>query len=767
MAKKAKRHFAIPQSSLNLKNRVNRAMSEGRWQQALELGKELHRQETTPAHRELLLKIYLGRSRQLREQGQTRDAHTVLKNALEIAGDAVEWLGPLAEELAMIGQVGEALELARRLPGSEAQAKLQIRAVDAALTQGAAGRRSLPESLQLGFDLVVRAFGQVAAGQDDDARETLQGIGLQSPYLEWKLLLRGLTAYYRNDDARAVENWGRLSPNRVPVRLAAPFRFLIDPPFRLAQSPQAQQQFQKHADRLQGGGVISSLRGIQAALSRQKMSQAFQLVASVIPLLRKESPQHLSRLANYFYWSIVHSGDASDIPRYQRLFGAPADDPQFCRLEALALEFRGQEREAHQQWLRFEKSVADHPQAWPAGQAELVRALVWCHMGKQAEAAEDIDEETPRRRQSAPLLVPSVEECFRNSIKLAPDQREPYEALLQYYLDREQTNPAIEIAQQLLERFPDHFPTLQTLAELYLETGRSVEGLDLLRRAVRVNPLDRDLRSRIGMAHAVCAYHHAVAGEFDQSRAEFQSALANWEGLDRFVLLGKWATMEFKAANLPRAEELLAEARTEPVHALAVAFLMLLEANRYKLSRPLKTRFDKDFTQALQTTATAEMAISALKVAVFHRVAKVAAYRGQKTHEKKLLDYLGRVPFDNFTENQLQQVCAALMNLGEYIIARKYTERGIQRFQCNPHFPFLKAQTYILASPKRRSSSWEISQLLVKAEQRAQALPQDDIIRDLLEGIRLARESLNISANPLVMLGNIFGGMFDQFEDDL
>ena len=66
------------------------------------------------------------------------------------------------------------------------------------------------------------------AGRDDPAREALSGIGLSSPFLEWKLLLRGLIAWSANDTPRALENWSRLSPDRLPARLAAPFRLTAD-----------------------------------------------------------------------------------------------------------------------------------------------------------------------------------------------------------------------------------------------------------------------------------------------------------------------------------------------------------------------------------------------------------------------------------------------------------------------------------------------------------------------------------------------------------
>src|SRR5436309_2300807 len=68
------------------------------------------------------------------------------------------------------------------------------RAADAALELGG-GRDKLPENLRPGFDAVRTAFDHYQAGRDDDARAALDAIGLGSPFLEWKLLLRGLIAY--------------------------------------------------------------------------------------------------------------------------------------------------------------------------------------------------------------------------------------------------------------------------------------------------------------------------------------------------------------------------------------------------------------------------------------------------------------------------------------------------------------------------------------------------------------------------------------------
>ena len=152
----------------------------------------------------------------------------------------------------------------------DAAGRVTVYAADAAVQQGDAGRACLPEALHADFDRVVLAFRQAEAGQDDDARATLQAIGLRSPFLEWRVLLRGLQAYYARDDARALENWQRLAPDRLPARLAAPFRFQIDPEFRAAQPPETQAALQRQLDRVEGGvALLPQLRQVRAALANQ------------------------------------------------------------------------------------------------------------------------------------------------------------------------------------------------------------------------------------------------------------------------------------------------------------------------------------------------------------------------------------------------------------------------------------------------------------------------------------------------------------------
>src|SRR5262249_21264991 len=269
----------------------------------------------------------------------TRDAATVLGNALPLADNIPERLNRLANTYAVCGDYNRAQALLANIPGGRIDPGVFGRAVDAALQQGAAGRAQLPEQLRTQFDRIRSAFVHIHADQDEAVRESLQAIGLQSPFLEWKVLIRGFLAYYQNDDVRALENWQRLDHERFPARLAAPFRFQIDPAYKRAQSAETNKVLQSQIERLQPSPLLPDLRKIQSQfLHHANHTTAFREAEKVLPAIRQQAPELLPRLANVFYWQIIDHGHPKDIGRYEHIFGRPADDPHYHRMRSLALE---------------------------------------------------------------------------------------------------------------------------------------------------------------------------------------------------------------------------------------------------------------------------------------------------------------------------------------------------------------------------------------------------------------------------------------------
>lgn len=761
----------------SLDDRIARARSESRTQQALELTKQLYKHEPTDAHRQLLCTVYEERARQLRGQGNLRDATTVLENALQLAGDVpTDWLARIGQELAECGDIRQAFRVAARIPASPEQARILAHAVDAAVSQGKRGQQHLPADLQTGYDLVIKAFEQSEAGQDDAARETLQGIGLQSPFLEWKVLLRGLLAYYQNDDAKALENWQRLSSDRLPARLLAPLRFGMDKEFRAHQSAETQLALRKQADQLRGSSAIQPLRSLQELLAREdRLTDAFRLAESVAAMLRQQAPQMLPRLAACFFWSMVHHGRPADVRRYQRLFGAPPDDPGLHRLRAMMFEHMHDATRAHESWHAYEQGVAANPDAWSSfgseasAVAKRARALIWEHMGRLAASISDFDDEFDEEPDSPfadpdepQRLSPGPEECFRKSIELAPEGVRTYHTWIEHCLNVEEYEQAAEVAKELLARFPDDLKGLECLAEAHEDGKRYDEAVACYRRALAANPLDRRLRMRLSTALVYHAGQLTERQRFEEAREAHQAALADAEGAERVPLLCKWAASEFKAGDIKRAEELVQEARTISESRLAVAFCMLIEVIRSGAPK-VKTRFDKELAEAMTDPPNAAGALALAETLAAHHLAEVS-YRGQQSHTKKVLAYLAKARKVEFSESQLTAVCASLAVLDATGLLQSFAAAGCKRFPKNAYFPMFEAESYFALGP-RACPIGKMERCLEQARRLAPDLPNDEKKQALLNRLQEIDEAIH--GGPLPgLLGLIFGGPDADDEDD-
>jgi tetratricopeptide (TPR) repeat protein len=423
---------------------------------------------------------------------------------------------------------------------------------------------------------------------------------------------------------------------------------------------------------------------------------------------------------------------------------------------------------AHQHWQRYEKTLATLP-GWKPEEVTRARALVWYHMGRNAG---DLPDEEQMRRLPAFLrdmpgrpeaLKPTAEECFQRSLELAPDQLETHLALVEHHRSREKDSKAEKAAKVLLKQFPDHAPTLEVLGDLQQKNEKYAEALASYQEARRINPLERRLREKVSTAHSFHARQLAESGKFDEARAAYQAALA-LSNEDNYSVLCKWAMVEAKAGNAERMEELLQQALAKAGNRLAVTYSALIETIRFKLPK-LKKRFDQEFKAALAEPPSAAGAVAVAQTAAVHQQAGVT-YHGQKTHEKKVLAYIERAARIDFSEAQLESLCASLLVLKSRRALTRFTREGQRRYPQNPFFPYLEAESHFVQGTGM-VQPWQVRPLLEHAQRLAQALPRDERQQRLLQQIQQRMEQV-AALDPFARL---FGGgspfeAFFGFDDD-
>lgn len=749
---------------LPLSERIAKARREGSSHKALELARVLVKQEPTDAHRELLRQVTLERGEQLQATGMLRDAATVYSNLLTMGGSP-EFLTDVGRRLAACGAVAPALATMQLVGDPVQRQKILQSVADAAVAQGPVGKNSLPADLHAPFDLILQAFNHYEAKRDDEARAALQGLGLQSPFLEWKLLLRGLLAYHGNDDARALENWQRLDPARLPAKLCGVLRANIDPAFLASQPPVVQQTLCTKMMQQQGLVIAPLMRELREMLAADNLAPAFRKAESVVAVLRREHPDLAARFAQCFYWAIIDHGEPEDLERFLRVFGRPSDDPHNYRLEALAMEARSMWPEAHKSWQSFIGEAGKNTTAWPGELGKRAQAMIWTRMAENAGF-----KRKPRGRHplfdlfAAPLgpLKPTAEQCYEHAIKLAPDRLESYRDLFDLYREDGQAPKAKKVGQELLKRFPDHAETMEALGELCMDSKDYKKAQEYYEKAIQANPLERSLRGELARAKQNYGLELTLAGKFDQSRAQYEQALSLQDGA-KTPLLCQWAAAEMKAKNLPRAAELIAQAQAEPDHRLACLLALVGESVRAKLSAKEKKQIAQDFKTALTQTPTPAEILVLLESAAAQRTTHGDAFHGQKTQEKTILKFLDGIRFNVFNEAQLTRLCVSLLTLQArkpWLNCLTYARR---HFLKNPFFRLSYADYYLLDN-NREPKTHLAREHLDAARRLVEEIPRGEEQQRYLEQIK-EREEIIAEINARMpsmndMIDGFFGGGF-------
>ncbi|HET6571996.1 MAG TPA: hypothetical protein VFG68_00210 [Fimbriiglobus sp.] len=609
-------------------------------------------------------------------------------------------------------------------------------------------RTALPAELHPAYDAVLLAFARYEAGDDDAARAALQGVGLQSPFLEWKVLLRGLFAYTAGDGGRALENWQRLSADRLPARLAAPLRAALDPAFKRSQSPAAAADLERQLEALTSDGLLAGLRQLRADLSRDRsLTAAFRRAEQLLPMIRKQAPHLVGHLANCLYRSILTHGEPADLPRFRKLFGPPADDPEFHRLEALAREDGKDDEAANRHWAAYEAWLGSNPPGWPADLARRARAMILHRMAAHAaDLADDPHRELREmmssffgrsRARRKPAPPPDPTPLWRRAVELAPDWEAPTRALFERLVVLGRGDEAERAALKLLEHNPTALGAMGALAGRFAQAGRAAEALDLRAKALAANPLDKALRVQAAYAHVAAARRLAIDGQLADAERTLDAGRALCEENTPAGYFALRSVVARKAGRADEADALRDRALAVPNGRLAAAFFLAVDAGLLKLKPAAKRPADQDLAAALAGPATAIEA-SLLYAAWDMYFLEGITYRGQKAQEKKVHALILRTPASDGPALDFEVLARGVSFRNEWKLAEKLAGLLREKFPDDPVFPLLLAEVEFAKAdgmPRPNRVARHLRDAARLAERSSEARHRDllDLIRRLQE----------------------------------
>ncbi len=210
-----------------------------------------------------------------------------------------------------------------------------------------------------------------------------------------------------------------------------------------------------------------------------------------------------------------------------------------------------------------------------------------------------------------------------------------------------------------------------------------------------------------------------------------------------------------KAGDEPRADELLAEARAKAVGEMLVTYTLLVEAIRLKLPHSMKTRFTTEFNSAVADEPTPAIA-GGLLVYLAELDKTGVTYHGQKTHTKKIMDFVGRLNLQACPEEDFIAILGNLVHLdGPVRMTTRFLEEAEKRFPANP-FVYYYHAVHLMGDDPEAGAPMRVLWLLKEAERLGQPRNSEPAVKTMLDDVS-GRLKLLMSFRGL--LGSLLGGL--------
>lgn len=422
---------------------ILRLVSVEKCKQAVELAKEHHKRMATADSQRLLVQTYVARIQQFQSKGMAQEAQTLLTLVQQRFPAEQHQLEGM--EILAAAASGRMDDLLRPL------ASEQISPEKKALIESAIARRvtdlaalaaseALPAGhpLRIGAEAVRRAFAAVTSGPVTDADIALPEISHRSPLAAWKMAVRAIAAFYRQDDAACRRFVDAIPVDSAVAPVAMSVAGMVD-----GKRPATGIAAVLH-DRVMVDDrpLRSALQKVDSLLGSFDLSRLMSAIRDSLRLFAASRPELLEKLRQHI--SVACVVNEVPVDEVVRVLGSTLKNAYFWRMFARGSYCRVPEAISALYWHRFlchaiaqgmfSETSAEAAAVW-LRIADTVSPLTLRELGRDRERAGRMDvirtfydkqpaEIARLRPQSDKALADLVlqpGEGFRQAAKIQPD----------------------------------------------------------------------------------------------------------------------------------------------------------------------------------------------------------------------------------------------------------------------------------------------------------------------------------------------------------
>ena len=680
--KKNKRYVPTPES-------VRRQLEKGHAREALKEAKLCFRADDSAANRAILEEAFLVRVQQLHRVQQPADAKSVLADLTAFGPTSPNVLEGIARLRLLLGEMGSNTQAA--LDGNPSLLK-EI-ADNAVLNRNAV----VPEypDLPQHVNAVRDALAAVETGDENRAVELLAVISRGSPLADWRLFVRGLSAFYARDDERAEANWSRLDKSRPAARIATALKLAANIPGSSGESPDihAVDAARRLAMNSQSDPILPLLKQLSAEWKQQNWKTFFRTYRQLRQKCAGSHEKIVRQIVDVVWKWAVRNPEEQLLDDLAAIGPAPELDPCWNRGRALQAEqphYPGDVRDIESFWVAY---VEDLQQLEFLSEADrkVSAGLVCQHLAdvfrRQAEMREsdsfDFDVDVDN------ALIGKAIKYYAKSIGACPQLEASSLSLVKLHEQQDQIERAADVMKELTKNHPDSFEAASWLASYHLSKDNPARAAVYVSTAQRLRPRDPLIAALIWNQKLTMARGLVISRQFEAARQEINDAAGlNPVDNDPCALDLFRAGIELKAGNPDGARQHLDAATTKIEEPAFVWMQMSSLAAVFRLARDVRKVFDDRLSVELAKTPTSDTAGRSARFLVRMKSTQTA-YIGRAGHERLLIKYLTQADEICWQSDDLKSVCEFLSFVPKQRRFRcELVDLGVERFSTIPHFAF-------------------------------------------------------------------------------
>ncbi len=720
-----------------------------------------------------LLECYHGLANQMIQNGQLSDAAQIIDNIKALTGDKDE--GTLDILIAMKKKDYDAVAriYADLLSRGKNLANIQElpRVADALVIvfQEFPQLKSACPEIDEELCAVQHALEDISAERYEEAWLKAKKIAVHSLFSHWKLFIKGLIAFYKKEDQRALEALGRISSNTLLRDIAQPYMALLNS--KIIDRNTIHESFVKKMCIVAGyPDLVSILPRADSLWKAGRYYDSYCHIRNTMKTFPEESSDISGTLTRFYFNSIHHlPGKAAMKYLDDLLKNDTVASPEYnlekvliCKAESLFFENK---------LVDDDEDDSDCAQVWECfletyrkvfGSNNKLESLVYFRLGSLF--AVEKPQEPPlfpwlpvRKNKDLLRSAHLAEHYFNKSISMDKNNKDAYLGLLQVYEKTYNQSKANKLLDRLIPLFPDDSAILTRAGVSCVERKSYIKGMKYLEQATQRDPLDSTIKDHLGFSYLKAARVYFDKKQMDQGRNIFEKALkngvSNAHDFNRgyAYIYARWAVLELKNENKDAANEKLQLARGKAEKLLPLLYFTQLISRCYELPDTSLQKLNAEVDREWSLPPTPENAVALLMI---YSYINTLGFAWLKAEMKRVVLYALDASDKPCSRNDaLGIVSFALPDKQAHKLGDVYIKKMLEKDREDPQFHYLKYQLQIMNSRRLpgKEGIEELNRILHLAEKRNNR----ELVRDLRKRIKALEEILKVEDTLN------YGGAFD------